>query len=354
MNKAIWQVIEDARFVQGPEVRQFEREFADYLGAHHCITLNSGTDALILGIRALDLKNGDEVIVPANTFIATALGASENGLKPVFVDVDDEDFGMDLVDLKRKITTRTKAVIPVHLFGQPEKLDEIQRIIRKSGKKIVLVEDACQAHGAKYRKRKVGTFGMFSTFSFYPGKNLGAYGDAGAIATNNGRLAEKVRKLAEYGQKKRYYHESAGRNSRLDTIQASVLLEKLKYLDRWNERRRLAARGYTELLHKHVPSIKTPAVFEERESVYHLYVIRTRRRDRLLRHLNENGIQALIHYPIPLHLQKTYRYLGYKQGDLPKAEKIASQILSLPMFPELTVQQRSYVVSSIKLFYKKN
>jgi dTDP-4-amino-4,6-dideoxygalactose transaminase len=360
IDHAISDVVENSRFIQGREVAQFENEFARYLHAKYCIGVNSGTDALILGIRALGLKQGDEVIVPVNTFIATALGVSENGLKPVFVDCDTNDYGMDLTDLKKKITSKTKAVIAVHLYGRPEKIDEIKKIIRQSGRSIYFIEDACQAHGALYLPRgktgkgkRVGTFGIFSAFSFYPGKNLGAYGDGGAIVTDNEVFAGKCRMLREYGQKKKYIHTSMGINSRLDTIQAAVLRVKLKHLDRWNIKRQKIASYYTKRIRELLPSIKTQTEIKGRQSVFHLYIIEADKRDKLLKTLNGENIQTLIHYPIPLHLQGAYNYLGYKKGDFPNAEYIADHILSLPIYPELTKKQVNYIVHTIKTFYEK-
>lgn len=353
IDAAISEVISNTRFIQGKEVSLFEQEFAKFLGVKYCIGVNSGTDALILGIRALGLKPGDEVIVPVNTFIATALGISENKLKPVFVDMDPEDYGMDLTDLEKKITSKTRAILPVHLFGQPEKLDEINKIIKKSGKKIYLIEDACQAHGAQYKGKRVGTMGIFSAFSFYPGKNLGAYGDGGAIVTNDAKLAETYHMLREYGSKVKYIHDTVGTNTRLDTIQAAVLRVKFQYLKKWNKKRQQNAALYTTLLHKELPNIKTPLKISGRESVFHLYVIEVDKRDELLTYLNSHGVQALIHYPIPLHLQKAFAYLGYKKGDFPNAEKSAKRMLSLPMYPELTKEQMDYVVRTIKGFYER-
>lgn len=352
INSTVLSTLGSAQFIQGPEVSLFEQEFAEYVGVDHCIGVNSGTDALILGIRALDLQPGDEVIVPANTFIATALGVSENGLKPVFCDINPADHGINLEDLARKITTRTKAVIVVHLYGQSDNIDEIKKVIKKSGKSIYLIEDACQAHGAYFKNKRVGGFGVFSAFSFYPGKNLGAYGDGGALLTDRPALAKKMRMLREYGQKKKYFHESLGTNSRLDTLQAAILRVKLAHLDSWNAQRQEIARWYTEALHTKVPQALTPSSLPHRHSVFHLYVIQAPQRDALQAYLMSHGIHALIHYPIPLHLQKAYRYLGYKKGELPMAEHMAKHIISLPIFPELRTEQVSYVVQKIQDFYK--
>lgn len=353
VENAISNVIQSTKFVQGEEVTKFEEEFANYLGANYCIGVNSGTDALILGVRALGLNPGDEVLIPANTYISTALAASENGLRPVLVDID-EDFGINLEDLKRKINSRTKAIIAVHMYGQPDRIREIEECIKKTGEKIHFIEDASQAHGAEYQSKKVGTFGIFSAFSFYPGKNLGAYGDAGAILTNNKDLANRYKLLREYGQREKYYHDLLGVNSRLDSIQAAVLRVKLRYLDRWNEKRIKIAEHYSDLLEKYVPFVQTPKVFNDRKSVFHLYVIRTKKRDELLEYLKENKIQTLIHYPIPLHLQKAYSYLGYKRGDLRVTEKISSEIISLPIYPELTQEMVEFVVNKISKYFKGN
>ncbi len=349
IEEAVNTVFHATNFIQGSDVSQFENSFAKHHGAKYCISVNSGTDALILGMRALHLSAGDEVIIPVNTFIATSLAASENGFKPVFVDIDPKDYGINLNDLKKKITRKTKAIIVVHLYGQPDKLKEIQKIIKESGKKIHLIEDACQAHSADYKGKKVGTFGIFSAFSFYPGKNLGAYGDGGALVTNNKKIANEVKLLREYGQRKKYYHDIVGTNTRLDTIQAAILNVKLKHLKEWTRARQQAAKWYNDLL-KNVSTVQTPAMFKDRMSVYHLYVIQHPKRDKLIKFLGTKGITALIHYPIPLHLQKAYKYLHYKKGDFPHAEKAADKIVSLPMYPELTRDMVEYVVKHIQEF----
>lgn len=346
LDRAIASVISETRFIHGLEVNEFEKEFAKYIGARYCVSVNSGTDALILGIRALNLPAGCEVIVPVHTFMATALGATQNGLIPVFVDEDPTDFGMDLGDLKKKITKKTKAIIVVHLYGQPDKLDKIQTIIKETGRTIHLIEDACQAHGAMFHGKKVGSFGVFSAFSFYPGKNLGAYGDGGAIVTGDPKLAHKVELLREYGQEKKYHHTSIGVNSRLDTIQAAILRTKLPYLDYWNKKRRTWAAYYSKRL---MNNVKIPP---DHSGVFHLYVVQVDKRDALFKELNASHIQALIHYPIPLHLQKAFRYLGYRKGDFPNAERISKKIISLPMHPDLTKKQVDFVVDTIKNFYE--
>ncbi len=352
VNAAIERVINNAQFIGGIDVEKFEKEFAHYLKVKYVIGVNSGTDALIIGIRGLDLKTDDEVIVPANTFIATALAVSENGARPVFVDIDENDFGFNLDDLKNKINQKTKAIILVHLYGQPDKIDEIKEIIKNTGRKIHIIEDACQAHGAIYKGKRVGNFGIFSAFSFYPTKNLGAYGDGGAIVTNDHKLAEKYRLLRQYGSDKKYFHKTFGVNSRLDTLQAAVLEVKLKYLDNWNKKRQAVAKLYTKYLNKMVPEIKTPNEFPDRKSVFHIYLIRVKKRNQLANYLKERGILTLIHYPLPLHLQKAYDYLGYKLGDFLNTEKASEEILSLPMYEYMTKKQIEYVVKSIEEFYK--
>ena len=352
VNTAIKRVINNAQFIGGLEVEKFEKEFARYLKVKYVIGINSGTDALIIGIRGLNLKTNDEVIVPANTFIATALAVSENGARPVFVDIDENDFGINLDDLKNKINEKTKAIILVHLYGQPDKIDEIKEIIKNTGRKIHIIEDACQAHGAIYKGKRVGNFGIFSAFSFYPTKNLGAYGDGGAIVTNDHKLAEKYRLLRQYGSDKKYFHKTFGVNSRLDTLQAAVLGVKLKYLDNWNKKRQAIANLYTKYLNKMVPEVNTPNEFSDRKSVFHIYLIRTKKRNKLANYLKKRGVLTLIHYPLPLHLQKAYDYLGYKYGDFPNTEKASEEILSLPMYEYMTKKQIKYVVKSIEEFYK--
>lgn len=344
--------IDDGQFIGGIEVEKFERNFSIYLNAKYTITVNSGTDALILGIQGLNFNSNDEIIVPVNTFIATALSVLKNGLKPIFVDIDNNDYGINLDDLKDKINSRTKAIILVHLYGQPEKIDDVKKIIKKSGKRIQLIEDACQAHGAIYKTSRVGNFGIFSAFSFYPTKNLGAFGDGGAIVTNDIKLAKKYRFLKDYGQKTKYIYETSGINSRLDALQAGILNIELQYLDQWNSNRRRLAHYYTNAINKKLPFIFTPKEFPQRKHVYHTYIVRAPRRNQLLHFLEKNGINCLIHYPIPLHLQKAYYHLNYAKGDFPFAEKISKEILSLPMYEYMSTEQIDFIVKKIKDFYK--
>lgn len=350
---AMQRVLDSGKFVGGEEIEKFELEFANYLSSKYVVGVNSGTDALILGIRGLGLKTGDEVILPANTFIATAAGVIENGLKPVLVDIDENDYGINLDDLRKKINERTKAIIAVHLYGQPDKIFEIKQIIKQTNKKIYLIEDACQAHGSYYGNKRVGNFGIFSAFSFYPGKNLGAYGDGGAIVTNDSRLSKKYKMLRDHGQQKKYRHEILGINSRLDSLQAAILRVKLKHLDEWNEKRRENALFLTASLNSELPFIITPKEFEKRKSVYHVYVVRARERNKLLSFLASQNIGALIHYPIPLYRQKALSNFNYNPKDFPSTEKTSREIISLPMFPELTRDMMNRVVYNLGLFYGK-
>ncbi len=351
IDDAFSQIFQDMQFIEGNEVTSFEEEFASFLGVKHVISVNSGTDALILGIEALHLSSDDEVIVPVNTFYATAVAVTRNNLHPVFVDCD-EHYGMSLSDLKKKVTAKTKAIIAVHLYGQPDNISGIQQVIRETNKDIVLIEDACQAHGAVYDNKKVGTFGTFSAFSFYPGKNLGAYGDGGVIATNDDALDQKCRLLREYGQTTKYHHESIGVNSRLDSIQAAVLRKKLSHLDVWNSQRSANASFYNECL-SGCSQVVLPAFLPDRQSVFHIYAIRVQKRDALQKYLKDHGVGILIHYPVPLHLSGAFSYLRYKKGDFPMAERCADELLSLPMYPELTKEQIVYVAECIKRFYSE-
>lgn len=331
-------------FVLGGEVDRFEREFAEYCGCDHAVGVASGLDALKLILRAMDIDSGDEVITAANSFIATALAISSVGAVPVLVDMADKDFLIDVQALEKAITPRTKAIIPVHLYGQAVDMDPILAIARTHGLKVI--EDACQAHGALYKGRKCGSIGDAAAFSFYPGKNLGAFGDGGAATTNDAALAERIRMLRNYGSPRRYHHDELGENSRLDTVQAAVLSVKLQRLEAWNSARRHVAERYAEGL-KEEAGIQLPMTNGYAEHVHHLYVIRTPRRDELMQHLQDRGIGCIIHYPIPIHLQKAYASRGWKAGDFPAAEKAANEILSLPLFPTMTDDQVDYVVETI-------
>jgi dTDP-4-amino-4,6-dideoxygalactose transaminase len=293
---------------------------------------------------------GDEVIVPANTFVATTLAIVRTGARPVLVDCDPETYNIDPAQIEARLTSRTRVILPVHLYGRPAAMDEINSLARKY--RLQVVEDACQAHGALYRDRRCGSLGRAGCFSFYPGKNLGAYGDGGGVVTDSLKTAEKIRVLRNYGSRKKYYHREKGFNSRLDTIQAAVLNVKLRHLEEWNRRRRVAAALYTELL-RDIPGLVLPAAAPGLTPVFHLYVIRVRRRNRVLRELRSRGIGAGIHYPIPLHLLRCHRDLGYRKGDFPVTEKLSREILSLPLFPEITSAQVNYVASALKAAWKR-
>ncbi len=334
-------------FILGDEVGVFERDFAKFSGVKNCVGVATGCDALLWALKALDIGPGDEVIAPANTFIATVLAITAAGATPVLVDCCEDDFNIDPAAVERAVTKKTRAIIPVHLYGQPARMDEIIAIARRHGLKIV--EDAAQAHGATYRGRPCGSFGDANGFSFYPGKNLGAYGDGGAVTTDSPEIAERVRQFRNYGQSKKYHHEVAGWNSRLDTVQAAILSAKLQRLPAWNEARRRHADRYREKL-SGLPVV-TPRERAECRHIYHLFVIRTQRRDELLAFLDGRGISCGIHYPIPIHLQRAYANLNLARGAFPVTEKLAGEILSLPMFPELSDAQIDHVCGSIAEFF---
>ncbi len=342
VNTAVSNVIDSQWFILGEEVAQFEKEFAAYLGVKYVVGVASGSDGLYLSLMALGIGKGDEVITPANSFVATALAITHVGATPVFVDMDSETYQIDIEEVKKKITKRTKAIMPVHLYGAPCDIEALRILAKREN--IYLVEDAAQAHGAMFNKKRVGGFGDLGIFSFYPGKNLGAYGDGGAISTNNKELYETLLKIRNYGQTKKYYHDILGVNSRLDEIQAAVLRVKLRYLDTWNESRRKHAIQYNKLL----INVKTQKLYEGSESSCHLFVIEHAERETLQRYLLERGIHTLIHYPLPIYLQKCYKYLGFKEGDFPNADRSAKKIFSLPMYSELTENEIEYIAKTIK------
>lgn len=341
INAKINEVLNSTQFILGDNVKAFEEEFAQYCNAKYAVGVASGTDALTLSIEALGIGKGDEVITVPNTFIATVDAISRNNAKPVFVDIDPETYNIDVTKIEEKITDKTKAIIPVHLYGQPAEMDQILKIAKEYGLKII--EDACQAHGTEYRGKKVGALGNIGCFSFYPGKNLGAYGDGGIVVTNSFEIAEKIRMLRNYGQKVKYYHDFVGYNSRLDEMQAAILRVKLNKLNEWNDARRRNAQLYNELL-EHVV-IPTEADFVKH--VYHVYIVRTKKRDKLAAYLQSEGISTGIHYPQPIHFQKAYETLGYIKGSFPITEKYATEILSLPMFPELQQDEIEYITKKI-------
>jgi len=351
---AIKKVFEKGRFILGEEVSVFEEEFSHYCGVRYGVGVDSGTDALQLALKAVGVGEGDEVITVAHSFIATALAISQTGAKPLFVDIDPETYTMDPNALEQFLRHRKKkgerqkikAILPVHLYGHPAEMDAIMDIADRY--QLTLIEDACQAHGAEYQGRKVGSFGLLSCFSFYPTKNLGGYGDGGMVVTDDKKLFEKLRLLRCYGEKRKYEHVLKGGNNRLDEIQAAILRVKLKYLDQWNEERRKRVLIYKKML-EHTGVI-CPTEKEQAKHVYHLFVIRTKKRNPLQTFLKEKGIGTLIHYPIPIHLQKAFRELGYRRGDLPLTEQYAREVLSLPFFPEMTESEIEGVATQIKTF----
>ena len=341
-------VMERCSFILGDEVSEFEQEFAHFCGVRECVGVGSGCDALLLAMRAAGIGPGDEVIVPSNTFIATALAVTAAGASLVLVDCLPGTYLIDPQAIATAITPRTKAVVPVHLYGQPADMKEIKAVADEAG--LVIIEDAAQAHGATYAGERCGSMGLAGCFSFYPGKNLGAYGDGGAITTNDPALAGELRMARNYGQSRKYHHDVVGWNTRLDSIQSVVLKAKLDRLDEWSERRRQNAALYQKKL-QGVP-IVLPECGEDREHVYHLYVILSERRDELLSFLNGKGISCGMHYPIPIHLQEAYTHLGCEGGSFPQSEHVAKRLLSLPMFPELTEMQIDYVCDSIHSFFE--
>ena len=346
---ALQQVLENTAFAGGPFVAQFEKEFAAFCGTRHAIGVGSGTDALWAALIAAGVGPGDEVITVPDTFIATAEAISFCGARPVFVDIEEATYNMDPAKLEVAITPKTKAVIPVHLFGQMTDMDPIMQIARK--RKLYVIEDAAQAHGAEYKGKKAGSVGDAGCFSFYPGKNLGAYGEAGAVVTNNDEFADKMRMFRDHGQSKKYYHDMVGWNARMDGFQGAVLTVKLKHIDAWNEARRKNARSYNELLSS-TNALILPKEAASARHVYHIYAIRVPNRDAFMAALGEKDIATGIHYPVPLHLTGAYRSLGYKAGDFPVAERCANEFVSLPMYPELTAEQISYVAGCVKDFLK--
>lgn len=354
MARATRAVIETSSFIRGPAVEKFENEFATAIGAKHVVGVASGTDALHLAARALGLGPGDEAITVPNTWISTAFAASYVGARPVFVDIDPVTGQMDPGKLERAITPRTKAVLPVHMFGHPAPMDRIVEICRPRGIKII--EDIAQAPLAEVNGKKVGRFGDIACYSFYPSKNLGCAGDGGAVATDDDNLAALLRRLADYGQERRYRHTEVGWNSRLDTLQAAILGVKLPHLPAWTEARRARARRYGELL-AGLP-LKLPAEAPWAKAVYHLYVVQLEeaaagRRDECLAFLRERGVMAQIHYPALIHLQPCYAELGYVRGDFPAAEAMVERMLSLPMYPELTEKQMRTVAEALAAFFRQ-
>ena len=342
---AIWSVIDRAAYTLGPELEEFERAFAAFCECTYCVGVSSGTDAVKLALLAAGVGAGDEVIVPANTFIATAEAVSHIGATPVFVDVLADTALVDPEAVAAAVGERTRALIPVHLFGQPADMDQLAALAERHD--LIVVEDACQAHGARYGGRRSGGLGVAAAFSFYPGKNLGALGDGGAVTTNVLEVAERLSLYRNHGQADRYTHKVIGYCDRLHNLQAALLLVKLERLDQWNEARRSAARRYDEML-AGVEGVTPIACRDDVEPVYHLYVVQVEERDRVREELEDAGIGIGIHYPLPLHLQPAYSHLGGAAGDCPVAEGLAGRLLSLPMFPEIEPEQQEYVVERLQ------
>lgn len=347
LDSAYHRVIDSSYFIQGKECEKFEKEFAQYCDAKYCIGVATGLDALYLILKALNIKKGDEVIIPSNTFIATALAVSYCGATPVFVEPLIETYNINTALIEEKITERTKAIIPVHLQGRPANMDEINKIAKKYN--LYVIEDAAQAHGANYKGRRVGSLSDAAGFSFYPGKNLGALGDGGAVVTNNKEIADKVRALGNYGSDYKYHHIYKGTNSRLDEIQAAFLRCKLPHLDKWNSERQKIAKKYFDGITN--PLITLPLqVDEDYDHIYHVFVIRCDRRDELESYLNKNGIGTVKHYPIPMHLQLAYQDLNIQEGSLPIAEEISRTVLSIPMYYGMSNDEIEYVIKLLNEF----
>ena len=346
---AVDEVLTDCNFILGKQVREFEQAFAAYVGVAHAVGVSNGLDALRIALAALDIGPGDEVIVPANTYIATALAVSALGARVVLVDCDASTYNIDPEQLERAITARTRVMIPVHLTGQPADMAPILEIAERRG--LQVLEDAAQAHGARYQGQLCGSMGIAGCFSFYPAKNLGAAGDAGMIVTQNGKLAQRARRLSNYGEVVKYEHAEKGFNARLDTLHAAILRVKLPHLDDWNEKRTQHAQRYRDRLAR-ISGITLQSVLPDCTSVYHLFIVQTPCRDALRQFLQDRGVQTGIHYPTPIHLQAAYADHGWKKGDFPVAEELASRIVSLPMFPELRSEQIDYVCEQIGEFVK--
>lgn len=342
IHAAIASVVQRNAFILGAEVSAFETAFAAYCEAQYCVGLDNGSSALELALRAWGIGEGDEVITAPNSFIASASGIAFTGARPVFVDIDPLTYTIAVNKLEAAITPRTKALVPVHLYGQPADMDPIMQLADKHGLKVL--EDACQAHGARYKGHRCGSLGHAAAFSFYPGKNLGAFGDAGALTTNCAEMAEKVAMLRNYGQKVKYEHLYLAYNRRLDTLQAAVLTAKLPHLDEWNASRRATAARYGAAL---AGTYQVATVPEYSEPVYHLYVIRSERRDELAARLKAAGVDSGLHYPVAIHLQEAYRYLGHQAGDFPEAEKACAEVLSLPVFPFMREDEIEAVIAAL-------
>lgn len=344
IEKEVLEVLRSGSYILGKHNKSLEEELATFIGTKHSVAMNSGTDALHLALRALDIGSGDEVITVAFTFVATTEAIGIVGATPVFVDIDENTFNIDAKKIEEKITPKTKAILPVHLYGQPCDMDIIMDIAKRHN--LYVIEDCCQAIGATFKGQMVGSFGDIGTFSFYPTKNLGAMGDGGLATTNSQYLKDRMIALRNHGGAVRYYHDEIGVNSRLDEVQAAILRVKMRYIGVWNKKRREVAQKYNDLFAKY-PEIITPKEIENSYCVYHQYTIKIENRDAVHAMLQENGIGAMIYYPVPLHLQKVHAHLGLKQGDLPITEKCTKLVMSLPMFPELTLEEQKQVVDTV-------
>lgn len=342
--QALQEVADSTLYVLGPKVAEFERQFEGYTGAKHCIGVNSGTSALHLALICAGVGPGDEVITVPMTFIATSWAISYVGANPVFVDVDPVTYTMDVEQVERQITRRTKAFLPVHLYGQPADMGPLIELSERYG--IPIIEDAAQAHGANYQGRQAGTLGKCGCFSFYPGKNLGAYGEGGAVVTEDDAVAARLRALRDHAQQTRYHHDEIGFNYRMDAFQGAVLSIKLKHLERWTEQRRLLAARYKELL-ADLP-LQLPGEAPDRRHVWHLFVVLHPERDRIRKEMEERGVVTSLHYPVPVHLQKAYRHLRYRAGDFPVTERIAEECFTLPLYPEMTTAQQDQVIDALR------
>ncbi len=350
IDDAVKRVLKSGWFILGEELKSFEKELAQYLGAGHVIGVNSGTDALHLALIAAGVRSGDEVITVSNTFISSVLAVFWVGAKPVLVEVDEKTYNIDEKKIKKRITKKTKAILPVHLFGYPCEMDKIGKIAKEYGLKVI--EDACQAHGSVYKGKKLGTIGDIGCFSFYPSKNLGAFGDAGAVVTNSDDIAEKIFFLRNYGEKEKYFFGVKGFNTRLDEIQAAILRVKLSHLDEWNAKRKKIADKYFKSL-SGLPIDLPPQSTADKRSNNYVFVIRTKKRDLLQKYLIENKIITLVHFPLPIHRQESCREIVNQKGKLKLTEKIAGEIISLPIFPQMTETEVEYVCKKVKNFFKK-
>ncbi|TCS95624.1 DegT/DnrJ/EryC1/StrS family aminotransferase [Hazenella coriacea] len=347
IREAVDHVLDSGIYIMGPEVKAFEEEVAKYVGVKHAIGVANGTDALLLALDAAGIGPGDEVITTTFTFFATAETVSQLGATPVFVDIDPKTYNIDVEQVKQKINEKTKAIIPVHIFGQPANMDELMALAKEHG--LFVLEDAAQAMGSEYKGKKIGSLGHAATYSFFPTKNLGGYGDGGMVVTNDDELARKIRILRVHGSNPKYYHSMIGYNSRLDALQAAMLRVKLRYLDQWNHGRRQKAALYNELL-KDTPVV-TPYAEEDLKHIYHLYIIQADDREELMEYLKEHGISTGVYYPVPLHQQNVYQPLGYKEGSLPTSEYMAKRTFALPLYAELEDETIHFIVDTIKSYY---